>query len=63
MDIDLAAADLVGYVDAVFCLDDEMVDALVQTICAYADEVEIPVIGLTEDHAEAGCYVWGIEHE
>ncbi len=55
IDIDLAASELVGSVDCIFCIDDEMVTPLVQTIRAYADEMEIPVIGISKSHVEQGC--------
>lgn len=55
IDIDLAASELVGSVDCIFCIDDATVTPLVQTIRAYADEVEIPVIGINESHVEQGC--------
>ena len=55
IDIDLAASELVGAVDCVFCMEDDTVDSLIQTLCAYADEVGIPVIGLDESHVKSGC--------
>ena len=55
MDIDLAASELVGTVDYIICLDDETVNGVVSVICAYADEVEIPVIGISETQAADGC--------
>ncbi len=54
-DIDLAASGLVGESDAVFCLDDETVNGLVRTIDAYADEVAIPVIGISRAQVEDGA--------
>ena len=54
-DIDLAASSMVGSVDGMLCMDDSIVNELVQTICAYADEVEIPVIGISEAQAALGC--------
>ena len=55
IDIDLAASELVGTVDCVFCIDDELVNTLVQTVRAYADEMEIPVIGIMEQQVKDGC--------
>ena len=43
-DIDFAASSLVGEVDAIFCISDPMIDKLLDTVYAYAQEVEIPVI-------------------
>ncbi len=54
-DIDFAASELVGEVDCVFCMDDATLNDLMQTICAYADEVEIPVFGVKEEQVESGC--------
>ena len=55
VDIDLASSILVGSVDCVLCLNDVVVNDLVQTICAYADEMEIPVIGISEAQVSMGC--------
>ena len=55
LDIDLAASVMVGDVDCVICIDDKVVNDLVQTICAYANEVEIPVIGVSEEQVSMGC--------
>ena len=55
LDIDLAASELVGNADCILCIEDEIVDGLVQTIRAYADEVGIPVIGANEEHVKQGC--------
>ncbi len=55
IDIDLAASELVGEVDCVFCIDDELVNTLVQTVRAYADEMGIPVIGAMEQQVVDGC--------
>lgn len=46
IDIDLEASQLVGQADVIFCLDDELVNELIPTICAYAKEVEIPVLSM-----------------
>ena len=54
-DIDFAASELVGEVDGVFCMDDATLNDLMQTICAYADEVEIPVFGVEKGQVESGC--------
>ena len=54
-DIDFAASELVGEVDGVFCMDDATLNNLMQTICAYADEVEIPVFGVQKEQVESGC--------
>ena len=54
-DIDFAASELVGEVDGVFCMDDATLNDLMQTICAYADEVEIPVFGVQKEQVESGC--------
>ena len=54
-DIDFAASELVGEVDGVFCMDDATLNDLMQTICAYADEVEIPVLGVQKEQVESGC--------
>ena len=54
-DIDFAASELVGEVDGVFCMDDATLNDLMQTICAYADEVEIPVFGVKKEQVESGC--------
>ena len=55
-DIDFAASELVGEVDGVFCMDDATLNDLMQTICAYADEVEIPVFGVKKVAGkESGC--------
>ena len=54
-DIDIAASRLAGSVDCIFCLDDSVVNGLIQTVCAYADEVGIPVIGRNEGHVQQGC--------
>ena len=55
LDIELAASELVDSVDSVFCLDDALVDELMQTVCAYADEMGIPVIGTKQSHIDSGC--------
>ena len=44
-----------GEVDGVFCMDDATLNDLMQTICAYADEVEIPVFGVQKEQVESGC--------
>jgi uncharacterized protein YgiM (DUF1202 family) len=54
-DIDFAASQLVGNVDAIILLDDAVVDGLIDTVTAYADEVGIPVIGFTADQIVNGC--------
>lgn len=54
-DIDLAASVLVDSVDGILCLDDETVNDLVSVICAYAEETALPVIGISEEQAAAGC--------
>lgn len=46
IDIDLEASELVGQTDVIFCLDDEVVNELIPTICAYAKEVKIPVLSM-----------------
>ena len=43
-DIDFAASDLVGEADAVLCIPDSMIEELLDTVYAYAQEAEIPVI-------------------
>ena len=43
-DIDFAASDLVGEVDAILCIPDSMIEELLDTVHAYAQEAEIPVI-------------------
>ncbi|HIR77308.1 MAG TPA: hypothetical protein IAB97_10430, partial [Candidatus Choladousia intestinipullorum] len=55
MDIDIAASELAGSTDGIFCIDDELVNGLVETIRAYADETGIPVFGISEQQAEQGC--------
>ena len=55
IDIDLVASQLVGSVDCIFCIEDDKVTPLTQTIRAYADEVEIPVIGAEEEHVKLGA--------
>ena len=55
LDIDLAASELVDSADCIFCLDDPLVDGLLQTVCAYANEMEIPVIGLKQSQLDSGC--------
>ena len=54
-DIDFAMSELVGEVDCVFCMDDATLNDLMQTICAYANEVEIPVFGVQKAQTEDGC--------
>lgn len=54
-DIDLTASVLVGSVDCILCLNDQVVNELTQTICAYAGEVQIPVIGISQAQADMGC--------
>ena len=55
IDIDLISSEMVGTVDGIFCIEDDMVDELLQTVCAYADEVGIPVIGIDQSQIEKGC--------
>ena len=43
-DIDFAASDLVGEADAILCIPDSMIEELLDTVYAYAQEAEIPVI-------------------
>ena len=43
-DIDFAASDLVGEADAILCIPDSMIEELLDTLYAYAQEAEIPVI-------------------
>lgn len=43
-DIDFAASDLVGETDAILCIPDSMIEELLDTVYAYAQEAEIPVI-------------------
>ncbi len=54
-DIDLTASVLVGSVDCILCLNDQVVNELTQTICAYAEEVQIPVIGISQAQMDMGC--------
>ena len=54
-DIDLTASILVGSVDCILCLNDQVVNGLAQTICAYAEEVQIPVIGISQAQTDMGC--------
>ncbi len=56
-DIDFAASELVGSVDCIFCMEDSVIDELLQTVRAYADEVEIPVIGISGEQVEKGSLV------
>ncbi|MFQ6843962.1 MAG: ABC transporter substrate binding protein [Lachnospiraceae bacterium] len=43
-DIDFAASDLVGEADAILCIPDSMIEELLDTVYAYAQEAGIPVI-------------------
>lgn len=43
-DIDFAASDLVGEANAILCIPDSMIEELLDTVYAYAQEAEIPVI-------------------
>jgi hypothetical protein len=54
-DIDFEASLLVGEVDAIFCIEDDLVDQLLQTVRAYADEVEIPVFAVKVSQVEQGA--------
>lgn len=56
-DIDFAASELVGSVDCIFCIDDSVINGLLQTVCAYANEVEIPVIGISGEQVEKGSLI------
>ncbi|MFR8547701.1 MAG: ABC transporter substrate binding protein [Lachnospiraceae bacterium] len=55
VDIDLIVSEMAGNVDAIFCMEDEMVTGLIQTVRAYADEVGIPVLGMDSAQVEQGC--------
>ncbi len=55
LDIDLAASELVDSVDCIFGIDDPSIDELMDTVCAYADEMGIPVIGVKQTQVESGC--------
>ena len=54
-DIDFVASELVGEVDGVFCMDEATLIDLMQTMCAYAEAVEIPVFGVKKEQVESGC--------
>lgn len=55
LDIDLVASEMVDSVDGIFCLEDSLVDELLQTVCAYANEVGVPVVGLSGSQVDQGC--------
>ncbi len=55
IDIDMAASEMAGAVDGILYMEDPLVAGLVQTVCAYANEVGIPVIGLEQSQTDQGC--------